>query len=166
MSAERSLEGCPCGTGRSFAECCGPYLAGAPAPTAEALMRSRYTAYARREVDYIIATHEPATRAEVDRETTDQWARESEWLGLTVLATEAGGPNDERGMVEFVARYRAQGHDLTHRERSTFARIEGRWYFVDGEVVKPAPVRAEPKAGRNDPCPCGSGKKFKRCHGA
>ena len=87
-------------------------------------------------------------------------------LGLTILATEAGGEGDETGTVEFVARYRAKGHDLSHHERSTFRRVDGRWHFVDGKTIKPPPVKAEPRAGRNDPCPCGSGKKFKRCHGA
>jgi SEC-C motif-containing protein len=129
-------------------------------------MRSRYTAYVRGDIDYIVTTHDPATQDEVDRETTEVWARESEWAGLTILAREEGGPTDERGMVEFVARYRAKGHDLTHHERSRFRRVDGRWYYVDGKVLKPPPVvRAEPKTGRNDPCPCGSGKKFKRCHG-
>jgi SEC-C motif domain protein len=128
-------------------------------------MRSRYSAYVLGEIDYIIATHD-AGGAEVDREATEQWAKTAEWLGLEIRATEGGGPDDATGMVEFVARYRDKGHDLAHHERSTFRRHDGRWRYVDGVQVKPPPVRAEPRAGRNDPCPCGSGKKFKRCHGA
>jgi SEC-C motif-containing protein len=157
---------CPCGTDRPFERSCGPFLGGAPAPTAEELMRSRYTAYTRHDIEYIVATHDPATRGDIDRDVTEQWSRESEWLGLTVLAAEAGGRDDETGMVEFVARYRAKGHELSHHERSQFKKVDGRWHYFDGQVVKPAPVKAAAVPGRNDPCPCGSGKKYKRCHGA
>jgi SEC-C motif-containing protein len=157
---------CDCGDPRPFERCCGPFLAGAAAPTAEQLMRSRYTAYVRREIDYLVATHDPDSRDTVDRAATERWANESEWLGLQVLATEAGGPDDDTGIVEFVARYRNKGHELPHHERSRFRKLDGRWYYVDGEAPRKKPVRAEVKAGRNDPCPCGSGKKFKRCHGA
>jgi SEC-C motif-containing protein len=129
-------------------------------------MRSRYTAFVRGDIDYIVATHAPEGAAEIDRAETEKWSRESEWLGLTIMATEAGGAGDENGIVEFVARFRAGGHDLAHRERSRFRRIDGRWFYVDGDTVKPPPVRAEARVGRNDPCPCGSGKKYKRCHGA
>jgi SEC-C motif domain protein len=70
-------------------------------------------------------------------------------------------------MVEFVARYRMGGAEHAHHERATFQRHDGRWYFEDGDIVKARPVvREAPKVGRNEPCPCGSGKKFKKCHGA
>jgi len=130
-------------------------------------MRSRYSAYALQEIDYILSTHIQNPDEEVDRESTEKWAAESEWLGLDVVETEAGGAGDDEGVVEFIARYRLQGTDATHHERARFKRVDGRWLYSDGEMVKPKPVvRESPKVGRNEPCPCGSGKKYKRCHGA
>src|SRR5437660_12530755 len=98
---------CPCGSGKDYDACCGPLIAGAPAPTAEALMRSRYTAYVRGAVDHILASYTPKAAGGVDRASTEKWSRESTWLGLTVLSTEKGGPTDADGTVEFVARFRA-----------------------------------------------------------
>jgi SEC-C motif-containing protein len=159
---------CPCGTGAPFETCCGPFLAGEQQPaTAEQLMRSRYTAYVRGAIDYIIDTHDPKTRGDVDRAATEEWSTQAEWLGLDVVATEGGGPQDDEGMVEFKARYAVKGSPMTHHERSHFRRVDGRWAFVDGHNVKQKPiVREAAKVGRNDPCPCGSGKKYKRCHGS
>jgi SEC-C motif-containing protein len=157
---------CPCGSEKPYSECCGPYLDGAPAPTAEALMRSRYTAYVQQNIDYIVETSAPETREGIDREATEKWARDSEWLGLKILDVQRGGANDQEGEVEFTARWR-EGHDeATHHERSTFRKQDGRWYFVEGHEPKRTPVRREPKLSPNAPCHCGSGKKFKRCHGA
>ncbi len=157
---------CPCGSDLAFERCCGPLLAGAPAPTAQALMRSRYTAHVRGNIEHIIATHHPDTRDTVDRAGIEAWARRSTWQGLTILNAQAGGAGDDEGTVEFVARYHAEGRDHAHRELSRFRKIDGRWYFVDGQSPAIAPVRAAPRPERNAPCPCGSGKKFKRCHGA
>src|SRR6186713_2086080 len=94
---------CPCGSEKSFDACCGPLIAGAPAATAEALMRSRYTAYARGDIDYILSTHDADAGEPVDREATEKWSRETTWLGLKILSTERGGPSDTEGKVEFVA---------------------------------------------------------------
>jgi SEC-C motif-containing protein len=158
---------CPCGTERSFHGCCGRYIESREnAPTAEALMRSRYTAYTLADIDYITATHDPATRGNHDPEEARRWAKDSEWLGLEILSTELGGANDSEGTVAFLARYRTGEGEHEHRERSFFAKREGSWFFVRGKVLGPRPVRMEgPKVGRNDPCPCGSGKKFKKCCG-
>ncbi len=130
-------------------------------------MRSRYTAFVRGAVDHLVATHDPRTRGEVDRVAIEAWSRTSDWLGLTILGVERGGPSDDDGTVEFVARYRAQGQgqEQAHRERSRFRRDGGRWVYVDGRVAAGAPVRAAPRPERNAPCPCGSGRKYKRCHG-
>jgi SEC-C motif-containing protein len=159
------MAGCPCGTGRDYAACCGRYIDGeASAPTAEALMRSRYTAYTRANIDYVAETHDPATRASHDAEGARAWAEGSQWLGLEILATEAGGEDDDSGKVEFVARFRNDDGEQEHREVSTFSKLDGAWYFTSGEVRGPQQVRrASPKVGRNDPCPCGSGKKYKKC---
>jgi SEC-C motif-containing protein len=159
---------CPCGSGRTLAECCGPILSGeSPARTAEALMRSRYTAYATGNIDHILATEDAK---DTDREATTRWARKKTWTGLEIVDTQAGGESDDEGIVEFRARYRemdeAHGHehDHVHHERSRFLRRGGKWMYRD--AVPPPPVTAGPRIGRNDPCPCGSGKKYKKCHGA
>ncbi|HEX9100668.1 MAG TPA: YchJ family protein [Polyangia bacterium] len=157
---------CPCGSGLPLLACCGPLLDGvAAAPTAEALMRSRYTAHVLARIDYLLDTHDPSTRAGVDRAAVERWARESTWLGLTIVARERGGAGDDDGVVEFQAAHRVGGARVVHHERSRFARRQGRWTYVDGDVVKPAAVRRAATPGRNDPCPCGSGKKYKRCCG-
>jgi SEC-C motif-containing protein len=155
---------CACGSGTIEPACCGMYLDGIAAPTAEALMRSRYTAYVRGAIDYLVDTHDPATRANLDRDGMARWSRETEWRGLTILATERGGEADATGIVEFVARGATAGAPFAQRERSRFRRLDGRWYYVDGDVIR-EPVRAASQPGRNDPCPCGSGMKYKRCHG-
>ena len=161
---------CPCASGKDYESCCGPVIAGAPAPTAEALMRSRYTAYARGAVDHILATYTPKAASGVDRESTEKWSKTSTWLGLSVLSTDAGGPGDAEGTVEFVARFREgpDGPEQTHHERARFVRSprDRRWLYADGKVVGPPPARREVRPGRNEPCSCGSGKKFKKCHGA
>ncbi|HYQ17167.1 MAG TPA: YchJ family metal-binding protein [Polyangiaceae bacterium] len=143
-------------------------LAGKALPeTAEALMRARYTAYATGDIDFIFSSHDPATVGEVDRNNTEAWSKSAEWLGLEISGTEAGQANDDVGTVEFVARYKLRGVSIDHRERASFKKVGPRWVFVDGVELKGPPVRNEgPKAGRNDPCPCGSGKKYKKCHGA
>jgi SEC-C motif-containing protein len=139
-------------------------LDGAPATTAAALMRSRYTAYVRGAIDYLIATHDPSTRREVDRAGITSWSRQTEWLGLAILGTERGGADDDDGIVEFVVRGRSSGTPFAHRERSEFRRHDGRWFYLAGKQVR-EPTRVTTQVGRNDPCPCGSGMKYKRCHG-
>ena len=159
---------CPCSSGNDFASCCEPFLEGKAEPqTAEALMRSRYSAYAVGKVKYIGETHNPDTRHTFDEEASREWAENATWTGLSILNTEKGRENDSKGIVEFVAHFDdAQGRERTHRERSNFEKKKGRWYFIDGDVAKNTPfVRSEKKVGRNDPCMCGSGKKYKKCCG-
>jgi SEC-C motif-containing protein len=155
---------CPCGTGADYARCCGPLHAGAPAPTALTLMRSRYVAYVQGKIDYVVATHAAATRHTVDVAAATRWSRDTQWLGLEILAVDRGGEGDLEGLVEFVARGVTSGAPFAQHERSWFEREDGRWCYVG---VAPAPaVKAAPKVGRNEPCTCGSGKKFKKCCGA
>ncbi|WP_028536912.1 YchJ family protein [Paludibacterium yongneupense] len=124
---------CPCGLGPSYEQCCGRYLAsGVPAPTAEALMRSRYTAYTRADEAYLLASWHASTRP-----TALGLAEEGaavKWLELTVLSREAGGENDSAGTVRFVARYKAGGRACRLSETSRFVREGGRWYYLDGDV--------------------------------
>ena len=129
-------------------------------------MRSRYSAYVVENVDYLMETHDPSTREGLDREAAERWARESKWLGLEILATERGGEGDTDGIVEFKASYQAGPGVKVHHERSRFVRHDDRWFFLDGDNVKAKPATRGAKVGRNDPCPCGSGKKHKRCCGA
>ena len=161
------MQPCHCGSGKAYEACCQPYITGAaPAPTAEALMRSRYSAYAAGAIDYLGETLHPEHKADWDRDATARWAGSSEWMSLEIRATEAGGENDDEGVVEFIATFREGDQLKAHAERSNFAKVDGRWYYVDGVTPKPATQRNEgPKVGRNDPCPCGSGKKFKKCCG-
>ncbi len=150
---------CPCGSQNPYGDCCEPYLTGTqPAPTAEALMRSRYTAYVLGKVEYLIATHHPTRRSPGDRAQLTQTVQRTTWLGLTILHCQQGQPGDTIGTVEFIARYQS-GEVAQIHERSRFVRQRGRWFYVEGDHLPPV----EPK--RNEPCWCNSGKKFKQCHG-
>jgi SEC-C motif-containing protein len=163
------MSNCPCCSGRDFADCCEPYIKGEAKPaTAEALMRARYTAHVTHNLDFVWATNDPAKAEEMDPETTRRWAEESEWLGLDIRQTEKGGEGDDEGMVEFVCEYRdKQGRRHQHHELSLFKKLDGEWRFHDAAAPKVEQVRRnQPKVGRNDPCPCGSGKKYKKCCGA
>ncbi len=159
---------CPCGSGAARAACCQPIIDGdTDAESPEALMRSRYTAFAIGAIDWLVDSQHPDTRDTVDRDSIERWSRGSDWLGLEIHDTEDGGPGDEGGVVEFTARYRQEGTVVEHHERSWFARHEGAWRFhsvlVDDDGPELVPVTPASTVGRNDPCPCGSGKKYKRC---
>ena len=158
---------CPCGSIASFEKCCGPLLAGEKtAATAEALMRSRYTAYTRKAIEYLLSTNHPAQKDAYDLESMRKWAEEADWDGLEIIATEQGGQADETGQVEFIARYTENGNRREHHEIGNFKKQDGKWYYYDGATPGPATfVRREPKIGRNAPCPCKSGKKYKKCCG-
>jgi SEC-C motif-containing protein len=136
------------------------------ASSPEELMRSRYSAYVLGDIDYIVATHHPDLRDEVDREASEQWSSDADWQGLEIVKTGGGGPDDDRGYVEFIAYYKLDGEDCEHHEHAEFAKIDDTWFFEDGHTVPGKPVvRDTPKVGRNAPCPCGSGKKYKKCCG-
>lgn len=119
---------CPCGSGRRYAACCGALHSGTrEAKTAEALMRSRYSAYVLRVEAYLLHTWHPDTRPG----TLDLADDHTRWLGLTIRGTQAGGPADQTGQVRFTALYRmgAQQHRLD--EKSRFLRLNGRWVYLD-----------------------------------
>jgi SEC-C motif-containing protein len=160
MAAEK----CLCGSSLTFAKCCGPLLKGAaPASTAESLMRSRYTAYVKHEFDYLYETTHPQHRKGYDHEGTRKWAENAEWLGLEIISSR-GGAEDSLGEVEFIARYSEDGVETAHHELGKFRKLDGKWYFTEGKMVGARPIISN-KVGRNDPCPCGSGSKFKKCCG-
>lgn len=122
---------CPCGTGQTYAACCAPlHRQERLAETAEELMRSRYSAYARGELDHIFRTWHPRTRP-ADVATDDNLI----WHGLEVLDTSAGRPADDAGEVEFRASYQLGSQRGTMHERSRFARRGSRWVYVDGDEI-------------------------------
>jgi SEC-C motif-containing protein len=156
---------CVCGSNLEYSVCCQPYLdRKAKAPTAEALMRSRYVAFTLADIDYVEKTTDPSARESFDHDGTMEWAKNSEWLGLKIMSTEKGMKGDTVGEVEFIASYNYDGTPREHHERSQFKKRDGEWFFLDGKLVQ-QPVRSEEKPGRNDPCSCGSGKKYKKCCG-
>ncbi|MEZ0368123.1 MAG: YchJ family protein [Candidatus Sericytochromatia bacterium] len=124
---------CPCGSGRDYRLCCGPFHAGTAVPaTAEELMRSRYSAYALVKPDYLFATQHPQTRP-TNPESIKEWAESVSFEGLEVLKTSQGGPTDKIGKVEFRAVYRHRGQQQEMREISRFRRYQGRWVYYDGD---------------------------------
>jgi SEC-C motif-containing protein len=96
-------------------------------------MRSRYSAYAQKNFDYIVETTDPELRELLDHEANREWMNSSTFTGLEVLNSSASGNS---GTVEFIARYRRAGTDNTHHERSRFRKHRGRWFFRDGEAVE------------------------------
>jgi SEC-C motif-containing protein len=124
-----ALDTCPCGSGSAYGGCCGPLHDGNPAPTAEALMRSRYSAFAVGDLDHVFRTWHPRTRPDDVTPATGL-----AWVGLEVVRTVDGGVDDDTGEVEFRARFRdARGERVMH-ETSRFERRGGRWVYVDGDV--------------------------------
>ncbi|WP_238946869.1 YchJ family protein [Seongchinamella unica] len=129
MSSDHNTQqACPCGGG-AYGDCCQRYLQGeALAPTAEALMRSRYSAFALGMEDYLLASWHPRTRPSRVRLDPQQ-----KWIGLSIKSTEAGREDDVNGVVEFVARFKIAGKGHRLHERSRFENIEGRWFYLDGD---------------------------------
>lgn len=172
------MSDCPCGSKESLESCCLPYLKGEAFPeTAEKLMRSRYTAFTRADMDYIHKTLAPKARKGFDPVASKKSAEAAKWKGLKILSTKAGGPDDTEGVVEFTALYQYGEETVEHHEVSEFERNDkGHWHYVDGDAhthkegeshqhhERPETVvRQAPKIGRNDPCHCGSGRKYKKC---
>jgi len=158
---------CPCGSTLAYEACCQAIIKGEKsAETAEQLMRSRYSAYVLKEIDYLRISLHPEHRADFNEKTTRAWAEGAEWHGLEILGTTGGGADEVEGKVEFAVSFTEQGAKKDYRERATFSKKDSIWYLVSGEPL-PAKqvVREAPKTGRNDPCICGSGKKFKKCCG-
>lgn len=120
---------CPCGSDDTFGGCCGPVLRGGPAPTAERLMRSRYTAFFVGDADHLLASWHPRARPEaieIDRDV--------HWTGLRILDVVAGSAGEATGVVEFRASWSERGAKGELHERSRFVRQSGRWWYLDGDV--------------------------------
>lgn len=147
-------EVCYCGNPASFSDCCQPFiLSNRFAETPEQLMRSRYSAFCTKQIDYLINTHWPVDHT--TRTQIESTANSTQWLGLKVIDSLIQG---HQGYVEFVAFFAENGVQQLH-EKSRFEQHQQRWFYVDGEHLPPI------KIGRNDLCFCGSQKKYKKCHG-
>lgn len=163
VNSQQDLRACACGSGQCYSDCCGPFISGqATAPTAEALMRSRYTAYTLADMDYIARTMKAPANEHFDPETARQWATQSRWIKLEILRAHH---DENHGVVEFRAHYAyANKHHVLH-EISEFSKDQGQWYYISGHTPHPDAGNTVSSTGRNVPCPCGSGKKFKKCCG-
>lgn len=158
-----SSEYCLCGSGLPYGQCCGLFHSGQTLPvTAEALMRSRFTAYALRNADYLSHTWD----ADRCPETIDFSREKAEWRKLEIIETKKGGAKDGKGLVEFKAYFIQEGEEYALHEISRFIKTANRWYYLDGVVKSIAKVGLNTNLGKNAPCSCGSGKKYKRCCGA
>jgi len=123
---------CPCGSGKMLSSCCGQWLSGKQsAPTAEALMRSRYTAYVLKNVDYLVKTTLPAAREPNLADDIRSWMNQVTWQRLHVLSTKAGGRSDNEGTVEFIAEFIGPRGADRHHELSLFKKVRGIWFYAE-----------------------------------
>ncbi len=130
MDARTQSASCPCGSNKRYTDCCARYVEGnESAPTAEALMRSRYTAYTLLREDYLLATWHSSTRPASLGLAEDV---PTKWIGLDMKRHEQ--QDAEHAIVEFVARYKVNGRAHRLHETSRFVREGGRWFYVDGDV--------------------------------
>ena len=130
--------------------------------TPKALLEARYKAYTKGDVDFILQSIHPESRKKQKREDIEEWSKNANWLGLEVEDTKEEG---DVGFVTFTCRYEQDGQDIVHKETAEFRKHEEKWYYYDSTFPSRTVHRDEPKVGRNDPCPCGSGKKYKKCCG-
>jgi len=159
---------CPCNSRLPYEICCGMYHNNpGTAPTAEALMRSRYSAFYCNNFDYIKRTQKLKSSPSQETDEIANCNNETQWIKLEILDTQKGLEKDKEGMVSFSAHFKEGKHIGKLSERSQFKHLKGEWYYVSGEheVEQSSPLinTTEMKTGRNDPCYCGSGKKFKKC---
>lgn len=146
---------CPCCSGHLFSDCCKPVIQDQKsAITAEQLMRSRYTAFTLADNQYLMNSWAKETRPKEIHTEDDN----IQWLSLEIKECEDGTSNDTKGFVNFTARFLSGGHFCKLHERSSFIKENNLWCYLDGETDSETE-----KVGRNTPCPCGSGKKYKRC---
>ena len=157
---------CYCGLDKPFEECCEPIIKGeAEARTPEELMRARYSAHCTQNLQFLVDTVHPDHRKGVSVEELEQWSPHVQWNELEVHSSSPGETEDE-GLVSFTAKFSIKDTPQEMREDSIFRKLNGKWMYVDGVVQGEEPYRREsPRVGRNEPCPCGSGKKFKKCCG-
>lgn len=150
---------CFCGIAKPYEVCCGKFHNHTSiAETAEELMRSRYSAFCTNNINYLIETHHPSKRT-LDQEEELKQSLNITWLKLDILSKEKGMKIDNKGTVEFAAYYSSEKNYYKLQEKSYFIKENGRWYYLDGKLSPNTTI------SKSDSCWCGSGKKFKRCHG-
>jgi len=147
---------CPCKSGKKYSQCCFPFHVKTIKPdTCEQLMRSRFSAFVYLLGDYLFATYHYDYRGSL---TPDALAGKSvDWKNLQILSSESF---TNSGYVEFKAWFLEQGKLACHHERSNFVKEDGQWFYCDGLLY---PEQKSGKISRNEPCPCNSGKKHKKC---
>ncbi|MEO6874338.1 MAG: YchJ family metal-binding protein [Opitutaceae bacterium] len=152
---------CPCGSGQLFEVCCEPILTGQrPAATAEQLMRARFTAHVAHDFKFLHNSHRPTAGTPFVPEPGEP---SMQWTKLVVHPAEETG-NPDKAYVDFSAYGTEEGVEKVLHEKAEFLRINDTWLYNREARLGPAPYKsAAPKVGRNDPCPCGSGKKYKQC---
>ena len=149
-------EQCPCGSGQAFTACCEPYILGKSLPpSAEALMRSRYSAYATKHYPYILLTYAESEKQNLDIESLKTHDQQTQWKRLEIIRA-------KDNEVEFKAYYMSSGDYYCMHERSQFVQENEHWLYQSGEMLQQT---GKLDISRNSICPCGSKKKFKRCCG-
>ncbi|OCH77252.1 hypothetical protein A6E14_07970 [Vibrio genomosp. F10] len=156
---------CPCGSSLTYAACCEPiHLDHSAAHYPEQLMRARYSAHVLKLVDFVVDTYHPSCLASESKEAITE-SIHCDWCKLDVTSTQYGKHSDE-GYVSFKAYFNDDTQQYCMQEKSRFIRLNNLWYYIDGVVEEdPCQKQSAPKIGRNDPCLCGSGKKYKKCCG-
>lgn len=152
------IKPCPCGSLKNFTQCCYLLISDqSSARTPAELMRSRYSAYVTQNVEYLISTWHNEYRVADLAESISLGFEHTEWQSLTII-DEIFESNNHEGYVEFIAKYRDTATDRLNviHERSQFIKLDANWYYTSG---------IKPHLGRNDQCPCGSMKKYKKCCG-
>ncbi|MDX1810719.1 MAG: YchJ family metal-binding protein, partial [Gammaproteobacteria bacterium] len=148
-----SSDKCPCGSGKKYSECCQPIIEGDKlAETAEALMRSRYSAYVKNDFEHVYNSYHPDTKQHFTLDAIKEQADEIKWVGLSVVETEQGQADDSEGYVTFSAQYQMNGQTHYLNEKSHFVKVDGRWLYVNGQT-KFTSTAVSNKVGRNEPCP-------------
>jgi SEC-C motif-containing protein len=153
---------CPCGSGQLFEACCEPVHTGAKiAATAEQLMRARFTAHVAHNFKFLHDTHRPTAGRPF---VAEEGAPAVTWTRLEVHSHEVVADHPDKAFVDFSAYGTEAGVEKVLHEKAEFLRVNGAWLYNREARLGPAPFKsAAPKVGRNDPCPCGSGKKYKHC---
>jgi SEC-C motif-containing protein len=129
--------------------------------TARGLLEARYQAFVDGNIDFILESHHPETKEQVDRLSIEAWSKNSQWKGLTIESEKIEG---DKTFITFAVKYEKDFETTTHRENAEFRREDGKWFYFDSQFPKGEAIKRDSeKVGRNDPCPCGSGQKFKKC---
>ena len=155
------MANCKCGSGKKYQSCCEPFIKGTAIPqTPEELLRSRFVAYATQNIKYVEATTHTKKMNQFNYDDALEWSKTAKWDKLEIISF----PKENE--IEFVAWYQEDGEPVRHHETAQFKKEGDCWFFYDSRFPNTGTVVNEsPKVGRNDTCPCGSGKKYKKCCG-